>query len=311
MSDFNQWFFGIDAGGTHTRLYARSLGKSSDFHLSGGPANAFREGKNQSALTISHLINDGLNHLPHGKLCGIHAGIAGVGSNHVLQEIQGQICHHIDFDNQYQMTVSNDGLIALEGAFSGENGLLFIAGTGSGVLAKTGPNLSDMMHVGGWGYIIGDEGSGYSIGQRTMTAIAHAIDGGPTTVLRDMAESKMGITDRRSLLDTISNPDWKFQHLVSDTLDAAANGDEVAISIIKYETQLLTSQSEWILTEYPNLNPVFTVIGGLSNHDYYLKSICEAVNPIWPSATYQAPLSTPAEGAAQIAINRFISSDDS
>ncbi|MCY4171441.1 MAG: hypothetical protein OXE59_04715 [Bacteroidetes bacterium] len=310
MSDYNQWFFGIDAGGTQTCLYARSIGIGSDFHLSGGPANAFRHGKNQAALTISHLINDGLNHLPHGKLCGIHAGIAGVGSEHVLKEILEKIYSHIKFNFQYKITVSNDGLIALEGALSGENGLLFIAGTGSGVLAKTGPKLSDMIHIGGWGYSIGDEGSGYSIGRRTMTAIAHAIDGGPATALTDMARSELRISDRRSLLHTISESNWKFQDLASQTLDAAKNGDEVATSIIQHETKLLVSQSEWIFKKYPKLNPIFTAIGGLTNDDYYLECLCEAVKQAWPSLTYKTPLNTPAEGAVKIAINRFNNSDD-
>jgi len=305
MNDSNQWFFGIDAGGTHTRLYARSTGTCSDFHLSGGPANAFREGKDQAALVISHLINDALNRLPSGTLCGIHAGIAGVGSEFVLQQILEKIYSHIEVDHTSLMTVSNDGLIALEGAFSGKNGLLFIAGTGSGVLAKTGPQLSDMIHIGGWGYIIGDEGSGYSIGRRTMAAIAHALDGGPTTVLSDMARSQLGVVDRRSLLHTISQPDWKFQHLVSETLKAATNGDEIAISIIENETQLLASQSGWILSNYPKLTPVFAVIGGLSNDEFYVKCMRKAVKEIWPSATYIVPVSTPVEGATQIAINRF------
>ena len=309
MSNLNEWFFGIDAGASQTRLYAHTKDRSSDFRLFGGPANAFRDGKNHAAFMVSRLINEGYGQIPPGTLCGIHAGIAGIGSLKGLQGILDQLYSLTDAGKTCKISVSNDGLIALQGALSGGSGLVFIAGTGSGVLAKTGPSLSDMVHVGGWGYSIGDEGSGYSIGRRTMAAIAHQMDGGPSTILSDMAKHHLGVRDRYSLLNNISQPDWRFQDIVPHTLNAAEQGDEIATSIVENETKLLANQLTWILNKYPNLNPVFTAIGGLCNHQYYLRNLSDAVTQIWPEASYIAPQYTPAEGAAQIAVKRFNNSD--
>jgi len=309
MTDLNRWFFGIDAGGTQTRLYAQSKEKKTSFRLFGGPANVFRDGKKHAAMIVSRLINEGYGKIPSGTLCGIHAGIAGVGSVNGLRGFEEQINRLTDAGNICKISVSNDGLIALHGALSGGRGLVFIAGTGSGVLARTGPSLSDMVHVGGWGYSIGDEGSGYSIGQRGMAAIAHQIDGGPYTRLGEIAEKQIGITDRHSLLSKISQPDWRYQDFVVHVLNAAVQGDAIATGIVEQETKMLANQLTWILKKHPDLNPVFTVIGGLSNNEYYLNHLCDAVTHIWTEASYTDPHYTPAEGAAQIALNRFSNSD--
>ena len=59
-------------------------------------------------------------------------------------------------------------------------GIVAQAGTGSDAfLVQPGGQMS----IGGWGYIFGDEGSGYDIGERTLRAAIHAFDGrGPKTL---------------------------------------------------------------------------------------------------------------------------------
>ncbi|MCY4160197.1 MAG: hypothetical protein OXE92_10115 [Bacteroidetes bacterium] len=303
----NDWFFGLDAGGTKTRLFARS-GIGQCFQLFGGPANVFRQGRKRVASNLSNLIKDALLNLPQGALRAVHIGVAGVSVPSATTYLSTRISSLVNLNYSFPISISNDGVTAIEGAFSGESGLLFIAGTGSGVIAKTGPNISDILHVGGWGYVIGDEGSGYSLGKRAITAIAQALDGGPSTSMTHFAESKLSIFDRPSLLAAISHPDWKFQDLAPEILEFATGGDEVAASIVREETMLLAGQSKWILSRFPDLPPRFTIIGGLSNNQYYVNSLSEAMNTIWSAGVFMAPLATPAEGAAHLAIRQFTDS---
>ncbi len=305
----NDWFFGLDAGGTKSRLFARSRTGEESFQLFGDPANIFRQGKTQVASTLSRLVNNALTKLPRGALRAIHAGIAGTSALETKKDLIDRIRLLVKAKNSVSVSISSDGLTALEGAFKGGKGLLFIAGTGSGVLARTGTAITDVIHVGGWGYLIGDEGSGYSIGKRAMTAIAHALEGGPQTSLAQFAESSLTIFDRQSLLEAISHPDWKFQHLAPEVLNAAEGGDQVAASIIREETELLAHQSKLILDRHPGLSPRFTIIGGLGNNEYYTSSLCQTMKHIWPPATFTAPLATPAEGAARLAMRSFTDSD--
>jgi glucosamine kinase len=67
--------------------------------------------------------------------------------------------------------VLNDVDLAWRGAFPEGDGVLILAGTGSMAWARGG------VRVGGWGDLMGDEGSAFWIGQRALSEMARAIDG--------------------------------------------------------------------------------------------------------------------------------------
>jgi N-acetylglucosamine kinase-like BadF-type ATPase len=300
--------FGLDAGATQTRLCARSLTGDPDLKVFGSAANVFRQGELQTAEILSCLINKALEKLPEIDLLAIHAGVAGASAPSTQKALADHIRSLIDRKDSLQISISHDGVNAIEGALGSEGGLLFIAGTGSGVMARTTKNHRQIDHVGGWGYLIGDEGSGYSIGRRGMAAVGHAFDGGPATTLTDLVRDHLNIHDRYSLLKSITSPDWKFQHVAPLVLQASSD-DAVACAIVHDETTLLAHQSEWLLKKHPNLNPRFTITGGLSNHELYVASMCNSMRRIWPAADYTPPTGTPLEGAVQIAIRQITGSD--
>ena len=301
--------FGLDAGATQTRLCARSLAGDPDLKVFGNAANVFRLGEFQTAEILSCLIKEALEKLPEVDLLAIHAGVAGASAPSTQNALANHIRSLIDGKDSLQISISHDGVIAIEGAFGGEGGLLFIAGTGSGVMARTQNNHTQIDHVGGWGYLIGDEGSGYSIGRRGMAAVGHAFDGGPATTLTDLVRDHLNIHDRYSLLKSITSPDWKFQHVAPLVLNASGDADAVACAIVHDETALLARQAEWLLNKHPNLNPRFTITGGLGDHEYYVASMCNAMRGIWPAAEYTIPAGTPLEGAVQIAMRQITCSD--
>ncbi|MCY3630960.1 MAG: hypothetical protein OXI05_10765 [Bacteroidota bacterium] len=305
----NDWYFGLDAGATKTRLYARSRVGHADLELLEGAANALRQGVAQTASVLSSLINDALDELPGGTLRAVHAGIAGASAPSIQKELVRRIRLLVNSDSPFNLTISHDGVIALEGAFAGQSGLLFISGTGSGVMARTGADISEVDHVGGWGHIIGDEGSGYAIGKRALAAVGHAFDGGPKTRLTHLAKRHLNIYDRHSLLSMIGQSDWKFQNMAPLALNAAEDGDDIAASVVQEETKLLARQAELMLKKYPDLDPRYTIIGGLSNNKFYVNRLCAATENIWPIAKFVAPKATPAEGAVQIAMQQSIDSD--
>src|SRR5512140_2747015 len=67
------------------------------------------------------------------------------------------------------LSFESDARIALESAFDGGVGVVVMAGSGSLVIGKT--PRGQVVSVGGWGNIIGDEGSGYFIGREALVAI--------------------------------------------------------------------------------------------------------------------------------------------
>ena len=83
-----------------------------------------------------------------------------------------------------RVLVVNDALVALESGAPGQPGIVIISGTGS---ISYGRNAEGMAaRSGGWGYVLGDEGSGYWMGRLALRAIVREADGRghPTTLTR-------------------------------------------------------------------------------------------------------------------------------
>jgi len=68
-----------------------------------------------------------------------------------------------------RIVITNDALIALVAAVGHEPGIVIVCGTGS---IAYGRNRDDIAgRAGGWGWVLGDEGSGYWIGRRALRAV--------------------------------------------------------------------------------------------------------------------------------------------
>jgi glucosamine kinase len=78
--------------------------------------------------------------------------------------------------------VLNDVDAAHLGAFAGKPGILILSGTGSMAWARSMAGAS--ARVGGWGDVIGDEGSSYWIGRAALRLVSQSLDGrAPPTAL--------------------------------------------------------------------------------------------------------------------------------
>ncbi|SFB53853.1 BadF-type ATPase [Cohnella sp. OV330] len=88
--------------------------------------------------------------------------------------------------------IVGDHETALFGALEREHGMILIAGTGSICYGRS--ESGDVHRTGGFGHLIDDEGSGYSIGRSVLSAVVRAHDDrAPATVLTEMTYAKLGI----------------------------------------------------------------------------------------------------------------------
>jgi N-acetylglucosamine kinase-like BadF-type ATPase len=119
------------------------------------------------------------------------------------------------------------------GTFGGP-GIGLIAGTGAVALAENA--RGERIARGGWGYLVGDEGSGYWIGMRGVQAAARALDGrGPATVLTERVLAFYGETDLRVVASRIYGFELErpeIAALAPVVLEAAGEGDQVAARIV-------------------------------------------------------------------------------
>jgi len=80
-----------------------------------------------------------------------------------------------------RILVAHDSVSSYLGALGDERGVVVAAGTGSIIF---GVGATSTARVDGWGYLMGDDGSGFSIGARGWRAVMRAHDGrGPATAL--------------------------------------------------------------------------------------------------------------------------------
>ena len=134
-----------------------------------------------------------------------------------------------------RVLAESDAVAALASGACGGPGIGLIAGTGACAIAEDASGAR-RWH-GGWGYLLGDEGSGYWIGLRALRAAARAADGrGPMTPLSEQVVQRCGAGDMRAVAarvygDEIDRPD--VARLAPLVLAGADAGDPVAVAIVE------------------------------------------------------------------------------
>ncbi|HEY5054730.1 MAG TPA: BadF/BadG/BcrA/BcrD ATPase family protein [Acidobacteriaceae bacterium] len=140
-----------------------------------------------------------------------------------------------------ELIVCGDEAIALDAAFAGGPGILVIAGTGSHAIGRTEDGT--LVSAGGWGPVLGDEGSGYWIGLEAVRAALRAKDAGDdgasVELLREIEQAfglhslgeLIALGNQRVVSNEISPPD--FASLAPIIAAHAATGNTIALDILQ------------------------------------------------------------------------------
>ena len=134
--------------------------------------------------------------------------------------------------------VAGDVEIALDAAFPSAPGVLIIAGTGSNFLGRTSSGA--LINVGGWGPLLGDEGSGYWIGSAGIRAALRARDRGEPTYLLDKICAHWACRDLNHLIEIAhANPAPDFANLAPVVAAAEEAGDAIAAAVLQAAGRML------------------------------------------------------------------------
>lgn len=154
------------------------------------------------------------------------AGMVSVDSRNTVIKLFEELGIHKD-----RLLLTNDATLALQ--LVPGDGAILIAGTGSICLGKKG---NERYQVGGLGYLLGDEGSGYAIGlQALKAALAHEYGWGKPTSLTSELCKLYNVQKLKNVLQALYKgkvTSSQIAHAASIVLAQAAAQDNVAIEIV-------------------------------------------------------------------------------
>jgi N-acetylglucosamine kinase-like BadF-type ATPase len=235
--------------------------------------------------------------------CGL-AGVdsAGIGDRlvAVLEEIYGK----------RKVLVTNDARIALAGAIDGPldaPGVVLIAGTRAIAFGRN--RLGEDARAGGWGPVIGDEGSGYAVARRGLAAVVRDLDGrGPRTRIRELLFASERMRTSEELLQKIYRTDGGPADVASYfplVLSAAHEGDGVAMGLLEEAGAELALAAVTVVRKLGLEAESFTVatVGGVfAAGELVLAKLRERLLAVAPNARLAPPVRPPEIGAIRLAV---------
>lgn len=218
---------GVDAGGTKTAVVHAVDGEASRIEMRDG-ANASVRGAESAATIIADAVESSLDGaMPHA----IFVGAAGAARQEVRDAIEGALRSRF---GAARIQVRDDAYIALRAAVPQGDGVVVIAGTGSIAYAQHG---DEGYRCGGYGYLLGDDGSGFAIGS---AGIAHVLRSYDRRVPRDelvaALEKHLDVNHLEGVLQSVyrsENPVGTVAAAARVVLDLAQSGERSATKIVQ------------------------------------------------------------------------------
>ncbi|MDR0270720.1 MAG: ATPase [Paenibacillus sp.] len=224
---------GMDGGGTKTAVTVADEQGTVVKSFTSGAINYNGQDEENVGASLKEIIAQ------IGQTCGgiehceeIVIGAAGVSNPTVVSRLSSQIRNS---GYQGELHITGDHETALYGAHQREYGMILIAGTGSIGLGK---NKAGKTHrAGGFGYLIDDEGSGYSIGRDLLAALVQAHDGRiPETVITRLVYEQLQFNSVQEIIGFVYDKRTNKKDIAALApilSEACAAGDPAALNIAK------------------------------------------------------------------------------
>lgn len=265
---------GIDAGGTKNELVLCEKDGRVVNRLTAPGSNAADLGPENAAMRIASQVRalvDGHTE----TVDALFAGLSGGGAPAISGEVRAVLTRELPFVK----SISN-GSDALNGLYAGVgagDGMVVIAGTGTSAFVRCGGVLTQ---VGGWGYLVDDAGSGYSIGRAVLNAAFRERDGrGESTRLTELVERQLGFNVLGAVPMIYQGGKRTVASFAPLAFEAADMGDRQALAIVDNacrELRLLISTCASHLKKAPYLA---SLLGSLWKAPRLLEGVRDLLSP--------------------------------
>jgi glucosamine kinase len=233
-----RYLLGIDGGATKTLAAVLDLQRRAIHLAHAGPSNEDAVGSRAAVAALVAVAEEAIERAGVGaaQLAAAVLAVAGTDTDAIVRQVRA-----VRGDD---WIVVNDVVGAWAAATGAQPGIGAISGTGSNVFG-VGPD-GRAWRVGGWGHLLGDEGSGYWLGVESIRAALHDRDGsGPQTALSDAVAEFFGAPSVEALASLVYSKPLTKSEIAAFTVETcrlAEHGDAVARELYRRGAEQLAGQ---------------------------------------------------------------------
>lgn len=294
-----KYYLGIDGGGTRTtaavsdengKVILKAIGKTINFYSVG--MEAARENLEEIIRGINSKIGSVMF---EAAFVGCSA-LDGEADKETVSALCGGII------NAERTKMDSDVYVALKSVDTDESHCVAICGTGSMAIGE-GENGKTIVK-GGWGHIIGDEGSAYSIAVKALKKCCELSDSDISNDLIISANGYFNVSGFRKAIDIIYSPDTSkdiIAGFAADVAKLAESGDKHAEAIIIEEAKSFSRTVLCLLNELNGCS-LLSLYGGVFQHNELFKNnFSDEIRKQYPEIRIELLSVAPEEGALRIA----------
>jgi len=230
MTQLTEILIGIDGGGSKTTALIADLAGNILGRGTSGPSNYLVIGAEAAYAALDAAVETAAGGRPlrPAALCLGMAGAARPADQAVLRAWT---------DARYPgapVAITHDARLALAAGTPDGWGVAVLCGTGAMVYGED--SRGQVARADGWGYLLGDDGSGYAIGRAALRAVARAADGrGPQTALTEAILEHWSLAQPQDLIGHVYKSAQRadIAALAALTQAVALQGDAVAGAILQ------------------------------------------------------------------------------
>lgn len=297
---------GLDGGGTKTAVTIVDESGLEVHTFTSGAINYNGQDEASVQASLAEIFREidrvcgGLHHC--AQVC---IGAAGISNPTVTTRLESSVraCGY-----KGPLFITGDQDTALCGAHNKELGIILIAGTGSICYGKN--EAGDTHRAGGYGYLIDDEGSGYSIGRDLLSVVVRAHDGRlPATVITGMVFEQLGMTSIGQIIGFVYDKQTNKKDIaaLAPILSLACElGDEAALAIADKSAHSLLELVVPVAEKLSMQEGDLAMAGSaLLKNSFIQTAFINGLKERYPAMTCITPKRDAASGAALMALNRL------
>ena len=293
-----KYYLGIDGGGTKTTAVVSDEKGNILLKSKGKTINFYSVGMSTAKENLRFVIDEIYSSLGQIEFDGAFIGCSAL-DNEAEECVINDLCGGVI--NAKKIGMNSDAFVALN-ACDGELPCVAICGTGSMAIGKT--ENGEIKVKGGWGHIIGDEGSAYSISANALRGCCIITDMNKSYPLTEEAKKFFGVDDFRKAINVIYSENTTKDVLASfaQVVSALADNDDfVSKTVIQNEAHGFSKTVLMLLLEMKKCTGLYLYGGVFENSKFFNKVFTEDIKEVYPDLKIEFLKLSAAEGAVKVA----------